>query len=259
MKTRHRELVETSIIFVVLTLCNLWFNEKIDNTALFILNSVLESLINTLVLYGYVLIVDKPIYGLLVILTSKLISVLYDLINAKLEVSSFGSMGLLLVAGILIQMTIISNQLKLSKEKVSIINKFKKIITIERTAFKVKWWAKLIVYCSMITMIMTLTNSDMLDIMSKDMGFRLYSSIAITLPLLTLIGIITTSDFTYELFGFQLFMEMFTIYNLTKLGKIPFDSIIFIVAELVAFIYAVDKVVTIRNKTGEKTENVNEQ
>ena len=209
-------------------------------------------LIQLITLLKYILLLDKPILSLLALMGGQILSTIYSMIdlNSIKEGINNNILSLLVITlFILIHMNISLNKVD---KKSGFKQKFIDAINISRRPLKVKWWAKLIIYSTLITVVMTISRSDILTSLSNDNGVRLYGAVALVIPTIIILSILTTSELAYELLWIKLIIEIYTIYKLYLIDSIVIKDLVYWLVQLGVLIWITKRLVD--NKEDKKEE-----
>lgn len=243
MKIKHSKEIAFTVILIACIILNI-----IESQSLL---GVILGVTNAIGIYVYILLLNKPVLAVGALCISNLLSIIYTIITSEssLQITNIIRLeDLLIILALLIHLNIADKKLSETNNEKSILKRLKKDFIFERKPFKIPWWAKLIVYSTLVTVIMTVANSEIVEFLNKEAGFRLYGAIAVTLPLIELLAISTTSDIAYEIFGFKIIMEIYTLYMLYSINSLNIASIILIILEIIVFIYCfIKKVNKIEN------------
>jgi hypothetical protein len=132
-------------------------------------------------------------------------------------------------------------------KKLTVKEKLQASIFYERTPFKAAWWQRVCVYSLLITIIMTLANSDYITLANNVWWFKIYASIAISLEAIEMIATLTVSTFTYEILAIKTIIELFTIgqlINNTEITTELLQKLIYIIIEFGILGYSLARLTT---------------
>ena len=197
---------------------------------------------------SYVTLVNKPVIALILLLASKLFSVTYDLVTNNISSESFGLIGFTVILGLIVHTIIIIKTNKDKFNNLNYIDKLKTLINFERKPIKIKIWAKIIIYSTLITVIMQVSRSEIINSIFTYNKFNVYGAIAIVLPLIQDLGILTTSNITYELFLIQIIIETFTLYILYTVDSFDILHLVFVILKVIIYLYIMTKLSNNRRK-----------
>ena len=248
MKINKKDILIGLISFTILLINGLISEFNANDILTSILSGVIISMVDLTLLMSYVTLVNKPIIALMLLLASKLFSVTYDLVTNNLSSESFGLIGFTVILGLMVHVIIIIKNNKDKFNNLNFINKFKTLINFERKPIKIKIWAKIIIYSTLITVIMQVSRSEIINSIFTYNKFNIYGAIAIVLPLIQVLGILTTSNITYELFLIQIIIETFTLYILYTVDSFDILHLVFVILKVIIYLYIMTKLSNNRRK-----------
>ena len=171
-------------------------------------------------LYGtYLLLAETPILAMCSLVIYELINMLYTVLigGDSLMNNIYDSLFLILltIASLLINCCILKKKTKENNE-----NKLKIIdyLNYNRKVYKVKWYYKIIIYSTIVILIMNISNSEFLTTYLSGTTFRVYAAVAIAIPYITFLGLISTTTLAYELFGIAILARIFTLFIMKENG-----------------------------------------
>ena len=230
MKKEIRNLLIVSLItFIVSCLCN--FNSSN------LLITVLMSIIETMSIVVYIILVNKPILALILAFIQQIVSIIYDLvigIAIKDAVNSFIIYGGITLACIFIHFLIIDKKNDTTSIKSRVIN----VIKTDRKPSNVPIWSKLIIYSTLVTMVMYLSKSnDTLDTLGLQGVFRVYGTVVLVLPIILYGALLTTTTIAFEMLLIRVILEIITMYNLYSIGEFKITQLLYVCIEILVVIY----------------------
>ena len=171
-------------------------------------------------LYGtYLLLVDTPVLAMCSLTIYELINLLYTALvgGESLMNNIYDSLFLILVTitSILVNCCILK---KKTKEDAKNKLKISDYLNYNRKVYKVKWYYNIIIYSTIVIFIMNLSNSEFLATYLSGTVFRVYAALAIAIPYITFLGLISTTTLAYELFGIAILARILTLFIMKENG-----------------------------------------
>jgi hypothetical protein len=217
------------------------------------------ALCDMLLLFSIIEIADKPVIGMIMLSVSQLFTFIYELLDGATiseAATDMGITGIIVVTALIYHLVVAYKKVKENKEFIGTWkNKIFNIINYKRTIYNVKIYVRVIIYSLIVSAVMSLANSDMLNLMNTSASFKIYSAFVLVIPTMLILGIITTSYIAYDIFIVKIFFEIYTIYLLASVNNFDLIQITYIVIEIIAIMYAY--FVTFRNSSkevGDKNE-----
>ena len=217
------------------------------------------ALCDMLLLFSIIEIADKPVLGMIMLSASQLFTFIYELLDGATlseAITDMGITGIIVITALIYHSVLAYKKVKEHKEFVSTFkDKVLNTINYKRTIYNVKIYVRVIIYSLIVSAVMSLANSDMLNLMNTSASFKIYSAFVLVIPTMLILGIITTSYIAYDIFIVKIFFEIYTIYLLASVNNFDLIQITYIVIEIIAIMYAY--FVTFRNSSkevGDKNE-----
>lgn len=228
------------------------------------LSNVLSPLINMTILISYIFIQRKPIVGLMILSLAELINLLNDYVSSidyGLGIADTQVLTLIVIFVTIVHMNMITSKLRKEDSfyEKNILKRFISVINYEKKPTRYKWYINIIMYSLLITIIMTSANNEVISMYGMVGMFKVYSAIALLLPIISILAMLTVSSMTYEILGFKVLMEIITvilIYN-TNTGSINVAEVIFILIEIMILVdYIRNNVIIKEEKFDSEVETI---
>lgn len=211
---------------------------------------ITSTLIDTVMLYAYLLLPSKPIDVNLCIIIRQILIIIQDITAGVSIGDAITNEGIiLLIAMVMMYINIKLAKINGSNAKERINN----IIKYTREPIKIKLWIHIIIYGIFITVLMSLTNSEVLNMLNKDNGIRLFGALAIVLPTFEILAILTTSIISYEIILIYEIIKMYTIYTLYIKNGLNIQTFLYAILQLIVIIISI---VMYRKSNKSKKEKV---
>ena len=203
------------------------------------------------IIASYIYLLDTPIVSLALLLLNQGLNIVYSLLDKDISLTDAINDNLFSVL-VIIWFILVHININIGKldKNLGKRDKLIKALGMQRKVLKVKWWAKLVIYSTLVTIVMILSRGETLSTLSND-GLRVYGALALAMPTIVMLSILTTSEIAYEILGFKIILEIYTIYNLYIVDSINIKDIGYWLLEVVVFIWIMFKL-KIANEKGTK-------
>lgn len=255
MKIKNSKAVIIGVIAFLDMFINIFNNTGTaeNGIGLAIICGVLLAICDMLTLFSIIEIADKPVLGMILLTLSQVTTLVYELVDGATLSEALTDMG---VMGVVVVIALIYHAVtaykKVKNDNKNIKEKIINTVNYKRTIYNVKIYTRIIIYSLIVSVVLSLANSEILSTVNTNISFRVYSAFVLVLPAMLIIGIITTSYMAYDIFILKLFFEVYTIYLLASVGNFDFIQIIYIIVEVLAIMYAY--FITFKNKAEDNDE-----
>jgi hypothetical protein len=236
-KITSKEYCEALVLFLIcliLNLINLISSiSTFSNSWIAVMNGITLAMINFFTFVSYLGLEDRPVVTVLSIVLAQLSSFVNGLLNGytvTATITNLGVVSILSIIALIVNIKVVSNKLKDIENKK---DKVKATVMFNRRTLRVKWYYKLIIWCIIVTSVMSLANSDMLSTLGNDIGIKVYGSLAVLIPTFLIIGILTTSDIAYDIINVYTLLELYTIYSLIMIGELTVITALYMILEVI--------------------------
>jgi hypothetical protein len=213
---------------------------------------------------------ETPVLGLITLLASQISDLVLSLTSGAqdIDLQKLAIALNVLVIVIYANVAIFVYEKEQSKEVIKETGELKKLtvkeklsaaIFYERAPFKAVWWHRVCIYSILVTIIMSLANSDYITLLNSGWALKIYAAVALSIEVIELIAMFTVSTFTYEILAIKTLLETFTVVEL--MGYTEFDTelqtkLVYILIEFAILGYSLARFQA-RKKNTETAENKN--
>lgn len=206
------------------------------------ITGVLISITDAITLISCILVIDKPIIAIIGLNIAQMIELITDLILGYSISGAVGNLGAIWIVSLVV--LILNVWVLKKKKKLSI----KEIVVYKRKLLPAVWWVRVTIWSMLVTILMSTANSNMMKDIGNSTEIRLYGAMTVVLPTFFLLGILSTSELVLDFTVLYRLIEIFTIYNIYKLGELSFVTVAYMILEIAVTVIMIYKHYYIRRK-----------
>ena len=209
-----------------------------------IIKVLLLSISDIGILYSLIFIGYRPIVGSLMILVAQFSTFIYELrvpdTTITDVINDMGITGVLIIIAFLINLMSSAKYVDNNKDlnKLSFIKRLKSVICYKRHLLSVKWYIRVIVYSLSVTFCINVSRSNIIKTLATDSITRVYGTLAVVLPMLMLLAIMSTSYIAYEVYAFKIIVDVYTIIILHNANLKIGTKLAFVIIEFLVLTYS---------------------
>lgn len=174
-------------------------------------HDIVNGTVATLLLIVYVTSMYKPVVSMLVLNVSYLIGLVELIVS---DTDALGTTYAVPIISFIALCWVVYRANKSIGEKGCNKEKLLKILNYENKPVKIKLWMHIVIWSMVVTSIMAIANTEMLELMNKDVQFAAYAAMVVLVPTFLVLASITGTVLVIEFFVMYVVLELYTVYSL---------------------------------------------
>ena len=220
-------------IIAIITFIEIFMNVIMSGN---ISSGLFIALCDILLLAAMIEALGKPVLSELLLLTSQVISIVYNSIDGngiQDGLMSAGITGMIVVIGFIACVCMAFKEIDKHEKNIKNVINYKKVINKTNIA------TRIIVYSVFVSCIFSLANSDTLVTISNNTGFRIYSAFVLIIEVFLVISIALNCTMMIDFQIIRILGELYAISQLIMLDNFDFTKAASILPEIITVTYMI--------------------